>query len=128
MRDAPIALFASLVLVVSVTGCTVTAWGRAPVSLSARSNVVVSTSQPAAPVAATAPAALPAVSCSIEAGPLWSNTHAQQACPGVCAAAGARGHTGHWWTTRWAEMSVCQCAFDAGTVCAPVDDRPHDQR
>ena len=105
-------------MVVSVTGCTVTAYGRAPVTFSARSNVIAS--------AASVPA--PAVHCSVEAGPLWSNTHAQEACHGVCAAAGARSFTGQWWTTRWAQMSVCQCAFDAGTVCALVDDRPHDRR
>ena len=44
----------------------------------------------------------------IEAGPLWSNTEAQQACPGVCESAGGK-FKGQWWTTIPGQMSVCQC-------------------
>ncbi len=44
----------------------------------------------------------------IEAGPLWSQSHAQEKCPRVCAAHGR--WTGHWWTTVPNQMSVCQCA------------------
>lgn len=134
MKHAPIALLASFVMLVSFTGCTFTARGRAPLFLGARSAVSVrpmgpvrvSVSQPATRVVVTQ---APSQNlCSVEAGPLWSNQHAQSACHGVCERAGAQRFTGQWWTTRWGQMSVCQCAFDAGAVCAPVDDRPHDAR
>ena len=45
---------------------------------------------------------------TVEAGPIWNNTHAQKRCPAVCPS--VRGEwTGHWWTTVWGSMSVCQC-------------------
>lgn len=47
---------------------------------------------------------------AIEAGPLWSSSHAQDTCPGVCTDAGGT-HTGHWWTTVPGEMSVCECSI-----------------
>jgi hypothetical protein len=45
---------------------------------------------------------------SVEAGPIWNNRHAQRRCPTVCSTTNSRW-TGHWWTTVWNRMSVCQC-------------------
>ena len=45
---------------------------------------------------------------TVEAGPIWSNKHAQKRCPAVCPSVRSRW-TGHWWTTVWGRMSVCQC-------------------
>lgn len=86
---------------------------------------------PAPPAPSVAPAPVPpgrSVLCSIEAGPLWSNVQAQSDCHGVCQRAGALRFTGQWWTTRWNEMSVCQCAFPLRTKCPKVDDRPYESR
>ncbi len=44
---------------------------------------------------------------AVEAGPIWNQQHANQVCPAVAHAAGGEW-TGHWWTTVWNEMSVCQ--------------------
>ncbi|MEI8256836.1 MAG: mannan-binding lectin, partial [Deltaproteobacteria bacterium] len=55
--------------------------------------------------------------CMIEAGPLWSNSLAMQACPGLCARAGAQRFTGVWRTTQAGVMSVCECEFPAGWRC-----------
>ncbi len=138
---------AAAVLAFAATGCAFSANGRipvfaggrvsvggpvlvaqpAPVSVSVAAPSVAVQAEPAVAVQA-APVAGPEVNCSIEAGPLWSNDHAQRDCHGVCQRAGAVRFTGQWWTTRWAEMSVCQCAFPAGAVCPAVDDRPHEQR
>lgn len=129
---------AAAVLAFAASGCAFSANGRIPVFASGRVSVggPVLVAQPApvtvsvaAPTVAVQaePAAGPEVNCSIEAGPLWNNDHAQRDCPNVCQRAGAR-FTGQWWTTRWGEMSVCQCAFPAGAACPAVDDRPSDQR
>lgn len=44
---------------------------------------------------------------TVEAGPIWNQTDAQQVCPAL-----ARQYnmvwTGQWWTTQWNVMSVCQ--------------------
>ncbi|MDE1461731.1 ricin-type beta-trefoil lectin domain protein [Spartinivicinus poritis] len=42
------------------------------------------------------------------AGPIWDQRHANETCPGVCAAYNSRW-TGHWNTVEWGSMSVCQC-------------------
>ena len=44
----------------------------------------------------------------IEAGPIWSNDHAQRTCPRVCSRA-ELDWNGQWWTTIQGKMSVCQC-------------------
>ena len=44
---------------------------------------------------------------TLEAGPIWNQQDAEKKCPGVCEKHG--GWTGHWWTTEWSKMSVCQC-------------------
>jgi hypothetical protein len=41
-----------------------------------------------------------------EAGPIWSNDDAQTKCPQTCA---PLAWEGVWWTTKWNEMSVCEC-------------------
>ncbi|MBE6440816.1 MAG: mannan-binding lectin [Desulfovibrio sp.] len=52
-------------------------------------------------------------SIDVEAGPIWSNDHAQERCPLVLAAwleanPGKQAEwTGHWTTTVECEMSVC---------------------
>ncbi|MGX8718983.1 MAG: mannan-binding lectin, partial [Desulfovibrio sp.] len=49
----------------------------------------------------------------VEAGPIWDNDHAKERCPEVLAGLlasnpGSRAEwTGHWTTTVWGEMSVC---------------------
>ncbi len=49
----------------------------------------------------------------LEAGPIWDNDHAKQRCPEVLAALlkanpGCQAEwTGHWSTTVWGKMSVC---------------------
>lgn len=50
--------------------------------------------------------------CDIEAGPIWSNSDAQQECPDVCQDYG--GWNGQWTTTLPGQMSVCEC--DCGAV------------
>jgi len=57
----------------------------------------------------------------IEAGPLWTDIHAQRSCPQVCKGAGAKSWTGQWRTTQIARQSVCTCQFDGN---APVVNRP----
>ena len=47
------------------------------------------------------------VKVSVEAGPLWNQGHASKVCPGIAASLGGKW-TGHWWTTKPGEMSVCQ--------------------
>lgn len=42
------------------------------------------------------------------AGPIWSQRHANTACPSVCASYGSTW-TGHWNTIKQGSMSVCQC-------------------
>ncbi|MBK8939552.1 MAG: mannan-binding lectin [Polyangiaceae bacterium] len=42
----------------------------------------------------------------VEAGPIWSNDDAQTTCPQTC---GDMSWDGEWWTTKWNEMSVCEC-------------------
>jgi hypothetical protein len=49
----------------------------------------------------------PVTACSINAGPIWNQTHANQVCPGVCGNVG--WWTGQWTTTVPGSMSVCQC-------------------
>ena len=50
---------------------------------------------------------------NVEAGPIWDNDHAKQRCPEVLADLlasnpGSRAEwTGHWTTTVWGRMSVC---------------------
>lgn len=113
----------------AASGCTFSAAGRVPVF--ARGHIALD-----APIVVAAPAVAvqaapvdgPEALCAVEAGPLWNNDHAQRECPGVCQRVGAIRQTGQWWTTRWNEMSVCQCAFPAGAACAAVDDRPSDPR
>lgn len=120
-------LVSALLASLSLQGCVMRAWGTTP-TIGLRATTYAPSPAPApAPVVATAPSGAE-VLCSIEAGPLWSNVHAQGECPNVCPRAGATRFTGQWWTTRWNEMSVCQCAFPAGTQCPAVDDRPSDQR
>lgn len=63
------------------------------------------------------------VLCSIEIGPIWNQADAQNRCPSSCSSLNSTWN-GQWWTTRRNAMSVCQCSFSPGTVCAPVDDRP----
>ena len=56
-------------------------------------------------------------SIDVEAGPIWSNDHAQARCPQVLAAwleahPGKQAEwTGHWTTTVECEMSVCNLRF-----------------
>ena len=45
---------------------------------------------------------------TIEAGPIWSNNHAQSVCPKVCSRS-EMDWNGQWWTTVQGRMSVCQC-------------------
>ncbi len=47
-------------------------------------------------------------SLTVEAGPIWNNNDAKNKCPNVCKGKNAKW-TGHWWTTVWGKMSVCQC-------------------
>lgn len=49
-----------------------------------------------------------AYSRDIQAGPIWSNQHAQQVCPRVCSNQGMTWD-GNWRTTQWGRMSVCSC-------------------
>ncbi len=51
----------------------------------------------------------------LEVGPLWRQSHAHRVCPTACPAAGAKW-TGHWWTTVWNEMSVCECELDRASL------------
>jgi hypothetical protein len=51
----------------------------------------------------------PAVA-DVEVGPIWNNDDARNKCPRAAAATGGRW-TGHWRTTVWGEMSVCQVQF-----------------
>lgn len=48
----------------------------------------------------------------VEAGPLWTDIHAQRSCPQVCQGAGAKSWTGQWHTTQMGRQSVCTCRFD----------------
>jgi hypothetical protein len=124
-------LATALLSSLSLQGCVMRAWGTTPTIGLRATAYAPSATVVAAPAPATVVASVPSgpeVLCSIEAGPLWSNVHAQGECPNVCPRAGATRFTGQWWTTRWNEMSVCQCAFPAGTQCPAVDDRPHEQR
>ncbi|GAB4536229.1 MAG: hypothetical protein Tsb0019_37640 [Roseibium sp.] len=54
------------------------------------------------------PAAAPAQSYNVEAGPIWNNADAQAKCPQVCGGLGAQWN-GQWHTTRQGQMSVCSC-------------------
>ena len=45
---------------------------------------------------------------TVEAGPIWGNHEAPSICPGKCSPNGLVWN-GHWWTTRWSVMSVCEC-------------------
>ena len=45
---------------------------------------------------------------AINAGPIWSNDHAQRVCPQVCER-NRMDWSGQWWTTVQGRMSVCQC-------------------
>lgn len=45
---------------------------------------------------------------SINAGPIWSNSNAQQVCPGVCSKNDGTW-SGQWMTTQPGVMSVCGC-------------------
>lgn len=44
----------------------------------------------------------------VEAGPIWSQEHAEQVCPAVC---GGGTWTGSWNTTQPGVMSVCACQY-----------------
>jgi hypothetical protein len=44
---------------------------------------------------------------AVNAGPIWSENHAENVCPAIAASHGAEW-TGQWWTTIAGEMSVCQ--------------------
>ncbi|MFU2208246.1 hypothetical protein [Solidesulfovibrio sp. C21] len=61
----------------------------------------------------TAPAPEPGMEFTQEAGPIWNNVHAKKRCPEVLAEwmqinpGKDAAWTGHWWTTRENEMSVC---------------------
>lgn len=44
----------------------------------------------------------------INAGPIWNQPDAQQKCPRVCGQAGGQWN-GHWRTTQFGQMSVCNC-------------------
>jgi Mannan-binding protein len=59
----------------------------------------------------------------VEAGPLWTDIHAQRNCPGVCSAAGAKTWTGEWHTTKPGRQSVCSCRFD-GSGAALSSPKP----
>ena len=41
-----------------------------------------------------------------EAVQIWSNDDAQCKCPMTC---GELDWEGVWWTTKWGQMSVCEC-------------------
>ncbi|WP_437943623.1 mannan-binding lectin [Sorangium sp. So ce281] len=65
----------------------------------------------------TVPGAMSVCECAprpaavVQAGPIWSNTHAQTQCPNTCAAySSATKWNGQWWTTVPGQMSVCECA------------------
>ena len=60
---------------------------------------------------------------SIEAGPIWSNDHAQRVCPRVCDR-NDMDWQGQWWTTRQGQMSVCQCEDRYNTPRRPHRPRP----
>jgi len=47
------------------------------------------------------------------AGPLWSDTEAQQQCPGRCEQFGGGKFTGQWRTPEetWGKNSVCNCEY-----------------
>ncbi len=53
------------------------------------------------------------VTINVEAGPIWDNDHAKQRCPEVLegfleSSPGSHAEwTGHWVTTVWGKMSVC---------------------
>ncbi len=44
----------------------------------------------------------------VEAGPIWSQAHAEEVCPDVCAGG---TWTGGWNTTQPGVMSVCACQY-----------------
>ena len=46
-----------------------------------------------------------------EAGPIWSNDDAKNKCPDVCKKNSNREWNGHWVTTIWGQMSVCNCVY-----------------
>ena len=51
---------------------------------------------------------------SVEAGPIWNHGHALERCPEVAREWSEENDrearwTGHWRTTAWNEMSVCEC-------------------
>jgi len=50
---------------------------------------------------------IPEPARSVEAGPIWNQTHAEQVCPAIAVSQGGEW-TGQWWTTVPNEMSVCQ--------------------
>ena len=59
------------------------------------------------------------LACSVNAGPIYSQTQANSVCPNTCASYGP--WTGQWWTTQPGVMSVCQCganvkSFNAGPI------------
>jgi rubredoxin len=43
----------------------------------------------------------------VRAGPIWNQQDAELKCPVVATAVRGRW-TGHWTTTEWGQMSVCQ--------------------
>lgn len=48
----------------------------------------------------------------VNAGPLWNQADAERKCPGVCQQSGGQWN-GHWRTTEWGRMSVCNCQAQA---------------
>lgn len=63
--------------------------------------------------------------CRINVGPIWSQTHANQICPGTCSPQ-IGSWTGHWGTTVPNSMSFCQCqstvrTIDAGLIMGQQD-------
>ena len=54
-----------------------------------------------------------------EAGPIWSDSHAQTRCPEVARTRGGLW-TGEWWTTVQGRMSVCVVQLSSA---APAPDR-----
>ena len=51
---------------------------------------------------------------AIEAGPIWNQADAETKCPALAQKEGGTW-TGHWWTTVWGEMSVCQIKLIDGS-------------
>lgn len=63
------------------------------------------------------------VAIDVEAGPIWSNGHAQTVCPDVCKKA-MMTWSGQWSTTIPGKMSVCGCSQVDGVAPSVAEKIP----